>query len=160
MIMQPLLLKSKNIADTGELFMRSIQMYQMFNGNHDTPAKAQVPIVRSPVPKKTEVSEGKAIGKIPKWATAPTQNNHKIIRAYLQLFDEHGRVTRPDLENRCQSPQEHPDVYVSDFRGNFNSMKTDKGNSHGKVFTDDGYNIGIWDTVAAIIEQHRSLFLA
>ena len=50
-------------------------------------------------------------------------------------------------------------MYVPDFYGNFASMKTDKGNSHGKVFTDDGYNIGIWEVVEHTIEQYHSLFL-
>ena len=30
-VLQPILLESKNVADTGELFMRSYQMYKMFN---------------------------------------------------------------------------------------------------------------------------------
>lgn len=158
-IMQPVLQKSKNIADTSELFLRSVQMYQLFGGHHSTTEIPTKPINPKLTSKNLQVNEGKANGKIPKWATAPSQNNHKIIRAYLQLFDEHGRVTRPELERRCQSPNEHPDVYVSDFYGNFASLKTDKGNSHGKVFTDDGYNIGIWEVVEGTIEQHRSLFL-
>lgn len=158
-IMQPVLQKSKNIADTNELFLRSVQMYQMFGGHNGTAESPAKPIARTPAVKSTQVNDGKANEKIPKWATAPSQNNHKIIRAYLQLFEEHGRVTRPELERRCQSPKEHPDVYVPDFYGNFASMKTDKGNSHGKVFTDDGYNIGIWEVVEATIEQYRSLFL-
>jgi hypothetical protein len=54
-------------------------------------------------------------------------------------------LTRPELEKRCQNPAAYPDVYVRDFKGNFASMKTDKGKSHGKVFTDDGYNVRIWD---------------
>ena len=158
-IMQPVLQKSKNIADTSELFLRSVQMYQLFGGHHGTTEIPTKPINPKLTARNLQVDEGKANGKIPKWATAPSQNNHKIIRAYLQLFEEHGRVTRPDLEKRCQSPNEHPDVYVPDFYGNFASMKTDKGNSHGKVFTDDGYNIGIWEVVEHTIEQYRSLFL-
>ena len=158
-IMQPILQKSKGIADTSELFLRSIQMYHLFDGNGRSADAAVKPVVRTPIVKNAHLNDGKANGKIPKWATAPSQNNYKIIRAYLQLFEEHGRVTRPELERRCQSPNEHPDVYVPDFYGNFASMKTDKGNSHGKVFTDDGYNIGIWEVVEATIEQHRSLFL-
>lgn len=158
-IMQPVLQKSKNIADTSELFLRSVKMYQLFGGSHGTAESSAKPSIRTSVAKSTLVYDGKANGKIPKWATAPSQNNHKIIRAYLQLFEEHGRVTRPELKSRCQSPNEHPDVYVPDFNGNFTSMKTDNGNSHGKVFTDDGYNIGIWEVVEDTIEQYKSLFL-
>lgn len=158
-IMQPVIQKSKNIADTNELFLRSVQMYQMFGGEQNAKEVLREPVVHPTVAITPHVNDGKAIGKIPKWATAPTQNNHKIIRAYLQLFEEHGRVTRPELERRCQTPDQHPDVYVSDFQGNFNSMKTDKGKSHGKVFTDDGYNIGIWSVVEDTIEKYKALFL-
>lgn len=158
-IMQPVLQKSKNVADTSELFLRSIQMYQLVE-RHSKSAEALVKSsTRTSIAKCMQINDGKANGKIPKWAVAPSQNNHRIIRAYLQLLEEHGRVTRPELERRCQSPNEHPDVYVSDFYGNFTSMKTDKGNSHGKVFTDDGYNIGIWEIVEDTVEKYRSLFL-
>ena len=104
--------------------------------------------------------EWKAIRKIPDWAAAPNQNNHRIIRAFLQLQKERGFVCRPELEARCQDPEGHADVYVRDFRGNFTSMKTDAGKSHGKVFRDDGYNITICTEVLATLEQYRSLFEA
>ena len=52
------------------------------------------------------------------------------------------------------------DRYVRDFRGNFTSMKTDAGKSHGKVFRDDGYNVTICTEVLATLEQYRSLFEA
>jgi hypothetical protein len=135
-------------------------MYQLFDGNSRSAEAPVKSVVRTPIVKSANVNDGKANGKIPKWATSPSQNNHKIIRAYLQLFEEHGRVTRPELERRCQSPKDHPDVYVEDFVGNFRSMKTDKGKNHGKVFVDDGYNVTIWEVVEAAIEQHRALFLA
>lgn len=73
---------------------------------------------------------------------------------------ERGFVCRPELEARCQDPEGHADVYVRDFRGNFTSMKTDAGKSHGKVFRDDGYNITICTEVLATLEQYRSLFEA
>lgn len=98
------------------------------------------------------------IRRIPDWAVAPNQNNHRIIRAFLQLQKERGFVCRPELEARCQDPEGHADVYVRDFRGNFASMKTDAGRSHGKVFRDDGYNITICPEVLATLEQYRSLF--
>lgn len=97
---------------------------------------------------------------VPDWAAAPNQNNHRIIRAFLQLQKERGFVCRPELEARCQDPEGHADVYVRDFRGNFTSMKTDAGKSHGKVFRDDGYNITICTEVLATLEQYRSLFEA
>lgn len=158
-IMQPVVSKATKVADTSELFLRSIQMYQMFSQ-----APATTYRIKSDSPQRTlaktdtAFSDGKANGKIPKWAASPDQNNHKIIRAYFQLLNEHGRVNRPALEARCQNQDKYPDVYVRDFKGNFASMKTDKGNSHGKVFLDDGYNITIWGGVVDVLEKNRSLF--
>jgi len=163
-IMQPVIKKGTAIADTSELFLRSIQMYQMFTQSPQPSAptysiKTDKPPQRSITKTDTAYGDGKAIDRIPKWATNPSQNNHKIIKAYFQLLNEYGRVNRPALEDRCQSEQAHPDVYVRDFKGNFASMKTDKGKSHGKVFLDDGYNITIWGDVLDVLEKHRSLFL-
>lgn len=162
-IMRPVLKKGTNVADTSELFLRSVQMYQLFAGKsvQETVGVSREP--QEPIQTSAQVSinpeDGKAVGRIPKWAINPDQNNYKIIRAYFQLLNERGLVTRPELEARCQNEAEHPDVYVRDFRGNFASMKTDKGKSHGKVFTDDGYNVRVWSVVAPILEQNRSLFL-
>lgn len=159
-IMQPIIEKGTSVADTSELFLRSIQMYQMFNksgptGNDLVSEKENV--VR--IVKTTRNSiEGKANAKIPKWAKAKNQINHRIIRAYYQLLNEFGFVHRPDLIARCQDNENHPEVYVRDFSGNFASMKTDKGNSHGRVFVDDGYNITIWSGVENTMEEYRSFF--
>ena len=162
-IMQPIISKGTRIADTSELFLRSIQMFQMFmqTPQPSTPTYS----INTDKPQRTVAKtdtangDGKAIGRIPKWATSSKQNNHKIIKAYFQLLNENGRVNKPALEERCQSEQTHPDVYVRDFKGNFDSMKTDKGNSHGKIFLDDGYNITIWSEMLDVLEKHRSLFI-
>lgn len=162
-IMRPVLEKGTNIADTSELFLRSVQMYQMFEGKapaaRTNASNEPQKTVRATTHATAGSEDGKAIGRIPKWATNPGQNNHRIIRAYFQLLNERGMVTHPELEARCQNESEHPDVYVRDFRGNFASMKTDKGKSHGKVFTDDGYNVRAWSAVEQVLEQYRNLFL-
>ena len=163
-IMQPIIAKGTRIADTSELFLRSVQLYQMFAPSITQTIK-QVPTAcpmaqQHPHNKSDRDLSGKALSRIPKWAVSPEQNNYKIIRAYFQILDEHGRVDRPTLEARCQDMQSHPDIYVRDFRGNFTSLKTDKGNSHGKVFIDDGYNITIWDALIDTLKKYRSLFLA
>lgn len=163
-IMQPILAKGTKIADTSELFLRSMQLHQMFA---QSPLQATTYTCKNkteksqPLKQKPDVyGEGKAIDRIPKWAMSSDQNNYKIIRAYFQILSENGRVNRLALEARCQNAKDHPDVFVKDFKGNFASMKTDKGNSHGKVFIDDGYNIKIWDQVFKTLEKYRSIFIA
>lgn len=162
-VMEPILTKGAKVADTTELFLRSIQLYRMFSGaQQDLNSPAFPPGVKSAsssVRDAHSYTEMKAINKIPKWAVSPEQNNYRIIRAYFQLLSESGRVNRPALEARCQNEADHPDVYVRDFRGNFASLKTDKGNSHGKVFEDDGYNIKIWIKISDTLEAYKSMFL-
>jgi len=162
-IMQPIIEKGTKIADTSELFLRSIQMYQMFSSSPQKAVSANNIVKPDNLQRPKATSDitnghGRANDRIPKWAVSKSQNNHKIIRAYFQILRESGRVTRPALENRCQNKDHHPDVYVRDFRGNFASMKSDKGNCHGKTFIDDGFNITIWDKVSDTLEKYRNLF--
>lgn len=157
--------KASAVADTSELFMRGLQLYNLATKVEPTHKEVSAVTTSQCKLKPTSMppadkQEWKAIRKIPDWAAASNQNNHRIIRAFLQLQKERGFVCRPELEARCQDPEGHADVYVRDFRGNFTSMKTDAGKSHGKVFRDDGYNITICTEVLATLEQYRSLFEA
>lgn len=160
-ILHPLIAKENEIADTAELFLRSIQLYHMFDANAVVSPNRTPPKI-----KKTNKTingtqndmTGKAIKKIPKWANAPSQNNHKIIRAYFQLLKEKGQVIRHELVSRCQDEKNHPDVFVADFTGNFNSMKIDSEKSHGRVFCDDGYHVTIWEYVKSALDEYRSYF--
>lgn len=164
-VMYPVVEKASAVADTSELFMRGLQLYNLATKVEPTHKEVSAVTTSQCKLKPTSMppadkQEWKAIRKIPDWAAAPNQNNHRIIRAFLQLQKERGFVCRPELEARCQDPEGHADVYVRDFRGNFTSMKTDAGKSHGKVFRDDGYNITICTEVLATLEQYRSLFEA
>lgn len=75
-----------------------------------------------------------------------------IETALVPLFDEISKLLHDNGLNIKAI------LHCNDFRGNFASMKTDAGKSHGKVFRDDGYNITICPEVLATIEQYRSLF--
>ena len=66
---------------------------------------------------------GKAIHKIPKWASKPMVVPSKIIRAYLQLLEEKGSVTYPELMLRCSDKENYPDEYIATFANNFAQMK-------------------------------------
>lgn len=102
---------------------------------------------------------GKANKRIPRWARNPQQNNHKILRAFLELKQELGNVTIEALRRRCSDPTGHPNTYVPHFDNNFSQMKFDNGNSHGKVFEEhDGY-ITIWDRISDTLQRYRDYFL-
>lgn len=104
-------------------------------------------------------NHGKALHRIPKWAKKPSQINHKIIRAYLQLA-ENGTVTYDMMARYCNNASEHPDVYVPTFNSNFAQMKFDGEKSHGKVFDVDAEGVvTIWHYVENRIEEYKNHFI-
>ncbi|TCT14585.1 hypothetical protein EDC18_10566 [Natranaerovirga pectinivora] len=103
-------------------------------------------------------NSGKAIIKIPKWATKSEQYNHKIIRAFFQVESELAEVPLKELESRCSDSEKYPSTYVRDFKGNFNQMKIDTPKSNGKVFEVKNGNVIIWDYVKEILMEYKRYF--
>lgn len=101
---------------------------------------------------------GKAIRKIPALAYKPNQNNHRLIKAFLLIQEEQNKVFLEELVSRCTDQKNYPDTYVSDFKGNFAQMKTDAGNSHGKVFIMENTEVQIWPEVAPLINEYSEIF--
>ena len=101
---------------------------------------------------------GKAIRKIPSWAYKPAQNNHRLIKAFLLIQEEQGKVPLAELVLRCTDKDNYPDTYVTDFKGNFAQMKTDAGNSHGKVFVVVNDEVQIWSEVEAVLNEYAERF--
>lgn len=106
-----------------------------------------------------ESNFAKARQRIPKWAQYSTQNNHKIIKAYFTILDDRGFVTFKDLLKMCSDKYNYPEMYVADFRGNFAQMKTDAGNSYGKVFNVTYDIVEIWDEVADVLLEYKRYFV-
>ena len=105
-----------------------------------------------------EHQEGsKAQQRIPLWANRPNQYNHKIIKAYFRAVDIAGEASLTLMEGLC-SDKASPAYYVPTFRNNYASMKLDKGNSHGKVFEDDGDRVWIWEEVKDTLMQYKRYF--
>ncbi len=102
---------------------------------------------------------GKAITRIPRWARNPQQNNHKILKAWLELQREMGKVTLDALRARCSNPTAYPSTYVPHFDSNYAQMKFDTGNSHGKVFEEQNGFVEIWDNIQDILMHYRDYFL-
>lgn len=103
---------------------------------------------------------GKALKKIPKWATKQTQMPYRIVRAFLQLEQKSPYVKLADLEKHCSDEINHPDVYVKMFSLNFTQMKLDSEKSHGKVFEIDSEGIvHLWSYVENAIRSRADDFL-
>ena len=77
------------------------------------------------------------LSRIGRWASRPQQFNHKIVRAFLQL-ERNGDVEYSTLKMHCTEI-----LHVPGFDGHYASMKTDAGNSHGKVFFNEGSKVKV-----------------
>ena len=103
---------------------------------------------------------GKAINQIENWAKRPSQVCYKIIRAYLQMANEQKYVRYDDLVARFSNDKEYPDIFIENFKENFEQLNVDSEKSHGKIFSqDENGNISIWDFVRDEILKHRDAFL-
>lgn len=90
--------------------------------------------------------------KIKRWASHPGNYNHRIIKAYLTLSDVND-VKKKDLLEICSNLDLKPNFYVEKFNQNFGSMKTDAGNSHGKVFFEDNGYVYMYPQALEEIKQ-------
>ena len=90
--------------------------------------------------------EFKKLGRVELWARRPQQANHQIIRAFMDL-EQSGEVYLSVLKEYCQG-----ELGMSGFDGKYASMKTDVGNSYGKVFFDDGDTVKMWPIVRREVE--------
>lgn len=88
------------------------------------------------------------LGRIELWASRPSQANHQIIRAFLALEDD-GQVFLSVLREYCER-----ELGIAGFDGKYASMKTDAGNSYGKVFFDDGDVVRMWPAVRREVDRH------
>ena len=93
-------------------------------------------------------SEFTKIGRIESWAKKPEQINSKIIQAFLET-EENGKTLYATLKKTCEEK-----FSIHSFASNFDSMKTDKGNSHGNVFYEVGESVMIFDIVRLEIEKY------
>ena len=58
------------------------------------------------------------------------------------------------LRKLCTNKDNKPKFYIAKFDGHYASMKTDKGNSHGKVFYDDYILVYMWPPVKEEVRKH------
>jgi hypothetical protein len=79
--------------------------------------------------------------RVKSWAERPHQDNHRIIRAFLAL-EASGDVTRDSLREYCTTR-----LGMEKFDAKFPQLKTDAGNSYGKVFYEENGVVRMWPVV-------------
>lgn len=88
--------------------------------------------------------------RIEKWSKNTGQKNSQLIRAFLALEAQYTNVTLDLLIGYCIDSFGGSD---NEWKNNFNSMKTDHGNSHGKVFYLSGSDVNIYGIVRSEIDK-------
>ena len=158
-ILTPITNLSKNVADTSELFLRSIQLVNLFKLVEKPPqVKPVISGTNQYRKRKSEERQNrdestleinKVRRKVPKWFQNPNQINSTILIAYLNLAIKCETVTEQMIKNECQN--------ISDFKGNFNQMKNFGEKNHGKVFEDNFGNISLWEPVKKfVLNQYKA----
>lgn len=97
---------------------------------------------------------GKAKNRIERWSRNPSQINHQIIWAFFKAEEDNKYVTKSKMRELFMQKgfTEHQ------FYNNFGSMCTDRGNSHGKIFEDDGNRVRIWSYVKNELLNYKEFF--
>lgn len=88
------------------------------------------------------------LGRIEMWAARPMQDNYRIIRAFLAL-EKSGDVYLSVLREYCER-----ELGMVRFSGKYASLKSDAGNSYGRVFFDDGDIVRMWPEVRAEVDRY------
>lgn len=122
------------------------------------PAPVVPPVIKTY--KKSDTTEadfGRAAHRIPKWAQHPTRLNHIIMWAFFKAASIDGEtyVTKEFMQALCQQKG----MTEKQFNTNYNSMKTDGGNAHGKVFVEIGPYVHLWEYIKPVALQYKSYFL-
>jgi len=77
-----------------------------------------------------------------------------MIRAFLHLSNSNNFVVNKTRFKRLCSDNAYPQYHVVQFEAHFASIKTDAGNSHGKVFIEDNFgNVRIYPEVMIQIKR-------
>ena len=116
--MYPVVEKASAVADTSELFMRGLQLYNL--ATKVEPKRDEISSVTTTQCKLKPTSvapadnqEWKAIRRIPDWAIAPNQNNHRIIRAFFATSERNVALcVGQSWKLRCQDPEGHADCVM------------------------------------------------
>lgn len=98
-----------------------------------------------PINKNIEIddhnTEFTKLHRIEKWSRNKWQKNSQLITAFLTLEPKHTDVTLDQIIDYCMNISGGS---KNEWKNNFNSMKTDHGNSHGKIFYLSGTKVNIF----------------
>lgn len=94
--------------------------------------------------------------RIASWATNSNSKVHKIIKSFVAESHD-GRALVNDVRLRCSNP-ENADFYLDGFNACLASLKTNAGNSYGKLFVEEDGHLSIFEEVKELFDGVRDLF--
>ncbi len=152
-ILEPTIRIANEVADSSELFMRSYQLLHLFTNNKVTTLQNPDRVVdgQKKMDQPRKQNDFRKIHRISRWAEHPEQINHKMIKAFLYLENSDQKVSLENLQQLCS--KENTSYYIKKFMGNFNSMRTDDGSSHGKVFYIKNGYVCMYDQVREVVNE-------
>lgn len=84
------------------------------------------------------------------WSEKPWQKNYQLIKGFLELESSSSFVDLDQLIEYCST---NFDGAKGEWKNNFNSMKTDLGNAHGKIFFTVGNELKIYSEARREIDK-------
>lgn len=108
-------------------------------------------------PSENDFHPPKALAKIPVWATSRKgQIGAQIVKAFF-LCEKNGVANRNEMREIFLT--NNPLKTAWSFDGNFASMCTEKGNSHGLFFVLSGIEIRVAEEIKETLYKYRDDFL-
>lgn len=90
--------------------------------------------------------------RIDRWSQKPWQKNSQLIKAFLELESSQLSITFEQLIEYCTLKFGGA---IREWRNNFNSMKSDCGNSHGKIFFTTENEVRVYDEARKVIDKFK-----
>lgn len=91
-----------------------------------------------------------------KWANRSDSKVHKIIKAFIAESHD-GRALVDNVRRRCSNPEDAA-FYLDGFNACLASLKTNAGNSYGKLFVEDDGYLSIFEEVREMFDEVKDLF--
>lgn len=98
----------------------------------------------------------KVARRIEKWANSPDSKVHRIIKAFV-VESRNGKALVDNVRRRCSNPEDAA-FYLDGFNACLASLKTNAGNSYGKLFVEDDGYLSIFEEVREMFDEVKDLF--
>ena len=101
----------------------------------------------------------KANRRIPGWAVRSSGKAHKLLKAFCLAEGRDGRASISTMRLLCSDNAMHPELYIGNFNHWLSDLKTEAGDSSGKVFEQvDDDHVVIWEPVRQKFNEYKQQF--